>query len=137
MQTHRQTYLTSRRVSDFGETLVVRDFEGLKALTDPCDENVFVEVPVGRRANLVRYSFNGFPGRDAHVVVTRDSQGLGFALAKHPFLHLSLQSLREGQQVDVLPFAEPAVAYAALFRPLPVLHGAIAVEPAYVARIAA
>lgn len=128
--------LTSRYVSDCGETLVVRDHFGVKVLADPADDTVTVFVPVGRRANLVRFTF-GEPGRscnrDAHVIVIKSDRHIGFAWVRHLASRVFLQDLSEGQLVDVLPAAEPAVAYAAIPRPLPVLYGAVAVQPVYAA----
>lgn len=127
-----QTLLQCRHVSDFGETLVVRDRCGGKVLTDPLDENVTVFVPVGRLACLVGYTFGGSCyGRDSHVVVFKNSDRLGFFLAGRPQVRVLLQDLVEGQHVDVFPAVEPAAVYARLPRPLPVLYGASAAEPIY------
>lgn len=80
-----QTTLHWRHVSDFGETLVVRDLGGSKALTDPVDENVTVFVPVGRLACLVGFTFGGCCyGRDSHVVVFKNSELLGFFSCRMP-----------------------------------------------------
>lgn len=124
-----QFLFSSRHVSDFGETLVVHEVNGVKYLVDPCDASVVVKVPVGRRVQLIQYRFCPCQAhvRDAHSLVTSDPAGLGFACAKHHNNKILLLLLTVGQVVDVLPAAEPAVAYAVLLRPLPVLHGAIAV----------
>lgn len=131
--------LTSRYVSSFGETLVVRDHCGTKVLTDPIDENTAVVVPPGRRARLVRFIF-GEParrcGRDPHVIVIARDCRLGFAHAEYPKLWVSLDDLPIGQLVDILPVADPAAAYAALPRPLPVFHGAVAAQLTYAASAA-
>jgi len=124
--------LKTRHVSDFGETLVVRFINGSNAMVDPCDQEVVVEVPVGRRANLVRFALAGAARRDAHMLVTRGPDGLGFVSAKYPRLRVNLDELCPGQIVDILPTAEPAAAYAVLTRPLPVLSGAVAApQPVY------
>lgn len=123
-----------RLVSDFGETLIVRFLNGSNALVDPCDQSVVVEVPVGRRAKLVRYPLANVANRDAYVLVTRGSAGLGFVSAKYPLYRVLLDELCPGQLVDILPTAEPAAAYAALPRPLPVFSGAVAApQPVYAA----
>jgi hypothetical protein len=129
-----QLNLKTRYVSDFGETLVVRDHFGTKVLTDPIDEFLAVVVPTGRRAKLICLTFGEparFCERDAHVIVTNSGRGLGFASVRYPELCVFLQDLPDGQRVDVLPTVEPAVAYAAILRPMPVLYGAIAVQPLY------
>lgn len=127
-----QTTLHWRHVSDFGETLVVRDLGGSKALTDPVDENVTVFVPVGRLACLVGFTFGeSCYGRDSHVVVFKNSDRLGFFLAGCPQVRVLLQDLVEGQHVDVFPAVEPSAVYARLPRPLPVLYGASAAQPTH------
>ena len=122
-----------RFVSEHGETLVVRDCFGKKVLTDPCDQDVVVFVPSGRRAKLICFSFSGQVGRDASVIVTYDSEhGVSFCSVGCPFTKkTSLQDLVPGQVVDILPATEPAVAYAILRKPLPALSGAVAVQPTY------
>jgi len=132
MQYHRHIQ-ESRLVSDFGETLIVGKSNGVNALVDPCDQEVAVLVPVGRRANLIRFSLYGLPGRDAHMLVTKDEIGLSFTYVRNSNARVYLHELSEGQRVDILPSAEPAFAYAALNRPLPVLYGAVAVQPVYAA----
>lgn len=129
MPTLQQELFFSRHVSDFGETLVVHEVDGVKYLSDPCNASVVVTVPVGRRAQLIQYRLCPCQAhvRDAHALVTSEPAGLGFACVKHHSNKILLSDLPEGQVVDVLPASEPAVAYAALLRPLPVLHGAIAV----------
>jgi hypothetical protein len=125
-----------RIVSDFGETLVVRTQFGKKVLVDPVDETVTVAVPTGRRAKLIRFSFNGSAcsrSRDSHVIVIRNNCRLGFASLVQPQLRVFLQDLIEGQQVDVFPVAEPAAVYAALPRTMPVLFGTVAAQPLYAA----
>ena len=124
----------SRLVSEHGETLVVRVINGVSALVDPCDEYTAVHVPSGRHARLVNYNFNGLLhtcGRDALTVIFHVSCCLGFAKVGHPNLRVLLWDLPEGQVVDVLPATEPAVIYATLRHPLPVLYEAVAVEPVY------
>lgn len=128
------TLQQQRPVDDHGETLVVWEHEGVKALVDPCDHNVSVVVPAGRRAKLVRFSFCGLSpayGRDAHVVVFNNGSGPGFALDRHPSFKVYLEELSQGQLVDVFPAAEPAAIYAVVHRPLPVLYGAAAAQPHY------
>lgn len=136
----KEKIISLRNVSDFGETLVVSDYEGCKVLTDPCDQSVTVVVPVGRHARLVQYCFNGLSpacGRDHHVRVSFLHGGVGFVSVQHPRCQVLLQELSLGQQVDVLPAAEPAAAYAVVVRPLPVFYGAATVQPAYAALAAA
>ncbi len=129
-QLTRQT----RYVSDYGETLIVRDICGVKALTDPCNEGLSVVVPNGRYAKLICYSFSGISNsgdRDHHVRVISSSNGICFASVKHPQLRITLQELTSGQKVDVLPAADAAPAYAVVLRPLPVFYGAATVKPEY------
>ncbi len=133
MLTHH-TATISRSVDDHGEILIVRSFNGLNALVDPIFQDVVVFVPNGRRARLVEFQFPSvgrFCGRDPEVVVSRICGGaVGFRFICHD-LHVLLQELSEGQRVDVMPAADPAHAYAPVFRPLPVLSGAVAAQPVY------
>ena len=126
--------LTTRFVSDLGETLVVRECNGLKFLCDPCDEQVSVQVPSGRHAVLICYAFSGHnqPGRDAHTVVIRSEvHGLGFAHPRNISAKVYLGQLTEGQLVDIFPAAEPLFAYAALRPVVPVLYGVATAQPVY------
>ena len=126
-----------RFVSLCGETLIVRDHFGTKVLTDPCDESIVVLVPSGRRAKLIRFTFSGpasSRGRDADVIVTQLVCGsVEFSSARHSQLRVLLQDLTPGQQVDVQSEVDPAAAFAAVTAPLPVLHGAVAIQPVYAA----
>ncbi len=128
-----QEVFSSRHVSDFGETLVVHEVNGVKYLVDPCDASVVVKVPVGRRAQLIQYRLCPCQAhvRDAHALVISEPAGLGFSCVKHHNNKILLPILSVGQVVDVLPAAELLFAYAALIRPLPVLYGAIAVTPTF------
>lgn len=123
--------LTFRDVDDHGEVLVVRNVLGINSLVDPCDENVVVVVPHGRRAKLVRYSFGGLVvnGRDAHVTVLHEEAGIGFASVGQPKVRVSINELLPGQKVDILPASDPASTYAVVIRPLPVLSGVATVQP--------
>jgi hypothetical protein len=135
MQTYQDIRLP-RYASDAGETLVVRDFFGIKALVDPTDDTVAVIVPTGRRVNLIRFAFAESVrsyGRDLRATAITIGAHLGFAAVCYPGFTVFLRDLPEGQLVDVLPAADPAAAYAALLRPLPVLYGAVAVQPEYAA----
>lgn len=87
--------LTFRDVDDHGEVLVVRNVLGFNSLVDPCDENIVVVVPHGRRAKLVRYSFGGLVvnGRDAHVTVIHEEVGLGFARVGQPQVRVMLSEV--------------------------------------------
>ena len=120
---------TLRTVSDHGETLVVRKVQGVNTLTDICNENQTVGVPLGRKAKLVRFSFGiSVAGRDALTVVSNRLGKIGFASVERSSLVVLLEQLSEGQLVDVLPAAEPCFAYARLGRPSPVFFGAAHVE---------
>lgn len=124
--------LHRRYVSFRGETLVVGEFKGVKALFDPCDQALMVVVPPGCRAKLVCFSFVGSGlCRDACVLVTQATQGLVFVLEECPVLKVALQQLEVGQLVDVFPSAEPEVAYMWLPR-VPSLTAGVAVQaPVY------
>jgi hypothetical protein len=124
-----------RIVDRDGEILIVRDFNGVNTLTDPITEDIVV-VPTGRMARLVRFDFSGSArsfGRDplTRVIHTAPRNGcdLGFATVRLPRYAVHLQDLSDGQIVDVLPAAENAHDQVAVFRPRPVLHGAVAVQP--------
>lgn len=121
--------LTFRDVDDHGEILVVRNVLGINSLVDPCDENIVVVVPCGRRAVLVDFTFDGFAGRDAHVTVIHEEAGLGFARVGQPKVRVPISELLPGQKVHVLPASDPASAHAVVIRPLPVLFGAATVQP--------
>lgn len=127
--------MQTRQVSDFGETLVVRNIGGINTLTDSCDKGVAVVVPAGRHARLVGFGQQlGLRDRDILTIVrVLGNSRIGFDVVKLAGLRVLLVDLAEGQRVDVLPTAEPAVAHAALRSPLPVLYGAaVASIPAYV-----
>lgn len=125
-----------RSVNDYGETIVVRVVDGVKTLVDPCDQTTAVVVPTGRRARLIRFIFSGHGvpcGRDTLTAVFQSDLGIGFASVGYPNFSVLLRDLPEGQVVDVLPAADAAAAYAVLPRPMPVLYGAVAVQPVYAA----
>ncbi len=129
--------LTFRDVDDHGEILVVRKVLGISSLVHPCDENIVVVVPHGRRAVLVDFTFDGIlPGRDAHVTVIHEEAGLGFARVGQPKVRVPISELLPGQKVHVLPASDPASAYAVVTRPLPVLFGAATVQPSIYAHVA-
>ena len=128
-----KTHFATRYVDDLGETLVVRDYSGIKRLTDPVNGTI-VFVPASRRAKLIEFTFDVDArscSRDTHVTVIQSNFRLGFVSVRYPLLRIFLQDLCEDQLVDVLPSAEPIVAYAAIPRPTPVLFGAIAAQPIY------
>jgi hypothetical protein len=130
--------LTSRFASEYGETLIVRVIEGVKALVDPCDEGTVIHVQSGRSARLVSFSFSGLcrlSGRDVNTTVTRSDAGLGFVSVVSVNFRVLLRDLSEGQFVDILPASDTAAAYAVLLRPVPALYGAAVVQ--YDAAIAA
>src|SRR5579864_6919146 len=124
-----QKTTTIRTVSEHGETLRVQIVDGRKALVDPCDTATVVHVQPGRRARLVCYNFGEALtscGRNPLTDVVEIDGSLGFVSVEQPHLGVFLCELAEGQVVKVLPIAEPAVAYAALPRPTPVLYAAAA-----------
>ena len=120
-----------RYASDAGETLIVKDLFGINALVDPTDDTVAVIVPAGRRADLIRFG-NCPHSRDFRTIVATVNSCLGFAPVQCPEFIVFLQDLSEGQLVDILPAADAAPVYAALLSPVPVLYGAVAVQPDYV-----
>ena len=133
MAIHQNT-IRVRYANIDGETLIVRDREGRKVLTDPTDESFIVMLRPGRRARLVDFSFHAKDaalGRHPLTKVFAQGHLVGFASVSNVSCAVLLQDLRDGQKVDVLPLSEPAAAYAVLLRPLPVLHGAVAVERIY------
>ena len=123
-----------RFVDAHGETLIVGVHNGQKALVDPCDENIAVIVPTGRNAVLVGFALSRVAlscGRNALTITVSRAGNFGFASVRYSDVCVFLSELSEGQRVDILPVAEPAVSYAVPLPTLPVFYGRAAVQPIY------